>query len=198
METDENGNTYREFDDVNDEDEALLVEDEVETAAGAGSVKPSHGACHAQQVMDWLLLERVRHNVILPAGGAGLQRTLRQKFGVKVSLDAASVRKAKKGNKHWTTLIVQVLCQGVDQGCWGRNAVAHMLELAVEARVLRRDARRRRGHEVVNRDADHLGAVDPDRLLGSDVADIGEGLVHALPESHVDLEDMPIYVCPFM
>jgi hypothetical protein len=80
--------------------------------------------------MDWLLLERVRHNVILPAGGAGLQRTLRQKCGVKVSLDAASVRKAKKGNKHWTTLIVQVLCQGVDQGCWGRNAVAHMLEKA--------------------------------------------------------------------
>ena len=55
---------------------------------------------------------------------------MRQKFGLKISLDAAAVRKARKGAKHWTTIIVQILCQGVEQGAWGKAAVAHMLEKA--------------------------------------------------------------------
>lgn len=107
-----------------------LVEGEFVSATGSGRPTPSWGDTLAREVVDWLLLERLKYNVILPAGGDGLARSLRQKFGIKVSLDAAAVRKARKGAKHWTTLIVQVLCQGVGQGIWGQNAVAHMLHKA--------------------------------------------------------------------
>lgn len=123
LHVDADGTTYRVYDNE-------VVEGEFASATGRGTVTPSWGDVLAREVMDWLLLQRVRYNVILPAGGEGLARTLRQKFGIKVSLDAAAVRKARKGKKHWTTLIMQVLCQGVDAGHWGKTAVAHMLEKA--------------------------------------------------------------------
>ena len=124
------GETIREYD---DEAQHELDEDETESAATeSGPVSKSWGDGLAREVVDWLLLERLRYNVILPGadGADGVTATLRQRFGLKISLDAAAVRKARKGHKHWTTLIVQVLCQGVKQGAWGEAAVKHMLHKA--------------------------------------------------------------------
>jgi hypothetical protein len=54
-------------------------------------------------------------------------------FGYKMTFDAAVVRRAKRGHKKWTTIILQVLCCGVEHGKWGRNAIVGMLEKAQSA-----------------------------------------------------------------
>ena len=53
-----------------------------------------------------------------------------QSFAIKASCDAASIRRAAKGREHWTTVILQLLCCGVEKGWWGRDAVLHMLSNA--------------------------------------------------------------------
>jgi len=49
-----------------------------------------------------LLLERLRGNVVLPGGASSY-------FAYKMSGDAAVVKRAKRGKKKWTTLIVQII-----------------------------------------------------------------------------------------
>jgi len=51
-----------------------------------------------------------------------IERALAQKFGVKVSLDAAAVRRARKGRKHWTTVIVQILSPAAAARPRGRHS----------------------------------------------------------------------------
>jgi hypothetical protein len=129
------GVTYFTFDDE-EEDElpADVEEGEEQSATGSGPVAASWGDGLAAEVLDFLLLKLLMFNVVLPAGRPGangyastIERALAQKFGVKVSLDAAAVRRARKGRKHWTTVIVQILCQGANAQHWGRDAVINMI-----------------------------------------------------------------------
>jgi hypothetical protein len=50
-----------------------------------------------------------------------------------MSYDAAVVRRAQRGRKKWTTIILQVLSSGVANKYWGRDAVMGMLEKAQSA-----------------------------------------------------------------
>ena len=107
------------------------IDEEFERAQGPAVA--SWGAGRAREVLKYLLLKRLKGDVILPGGRDRFHRivrTLKQKYGVKISLDAACIRKARRGKKHWTTLIIQILCQGVEQGQWGRMAVDYMLNKA--------------------------------------------------------------------
>eukprot|EP00966_Prymnesium_polylepis_P310785 7180538-Prymnesium_polylepis.1 len=72
--------------------------------------------CHVRYPLRFLLLHRMRGSgfVVLPGHK-------NQRVGLKITLDAASIRRAKKGHKHWTTVVMQLLCVGVEQGWWGRT-----------------------------------------------------------------------------
>ena len=98
---------------------------EGETAGGeTGEVCPSWGATAAFEVLQYLLLERLRGCVILPGSAAAY-------FAYKMTYDAAVVRRAKRGHKKWTSVILQVLSSGVyDSKKWGQQAVINALELA--------------------------------------------------------------------
>ena len=99
------------------------LEPEVEDESGRGSKppEPSWGAKDVREVLNWLLMCRLRGWVVLADSKASY-------LGLQASLDAASVRKAQKGKKHWTTVILKVLCAGVRDGKWGMDAVVHQLE----------------------------------------------------------------------
>ena len=102
------------------------LEHEQEDESGRGSAaqpEQSWGAKDVREAMNWLLLTRLRGWVVLPDSVASY-------LGVQVSLDAASIRRAQKGRKHWTTVIMKVLCAGVRDGRWGINAVVHQLQNA--------------------------------------------------------------------
>ena len=75
-----------------------------------------------QEVLVYLLLDRMRGHVPVSRRSRG--------FAAKGSFDAASVRKARRGQRQWTTVIVQILCTGIDNNRWGRNAVINTLEKA--------------------------------------------------------------------
>ena len=93
---------------------------ETDTSAVNRGVHPSWGSAAAFEVLNYLLLERLRGLVVLPG------RT--QYFGYKMTCDAAVVRRAKRGHKKWTTVILQVLTCGIKHNAWGRWAVANMLQ----------------------------------------------------------------------
>ena len=113
------GEVHREYADTRQECPDNV---EQETAcAQAEAVEPSWGASAAFEVLQYLLQERVRGCVILPGNKS-------QYFGYKMSLDAAVVRRAKRGRKKWTTIILQILCSGVQEKTWGRSAVVNMLQ----------------------------------------------------------------------
>jgi hypothetical protein len=59
-----------------------------------------------------------------------------QRVGLKITLDAASIRRAKKGHKHWTTVVMQLLCVGVEQGWWGRTGANNQFENAQSPKEL--------------------------------------------------------------
>ena len=96
---------------------------ETETADGGGTVEPSWGNCDVREVLEYLFKERLR-------GLVPLRGTKSCGVGCKISCDAALVRRAKRWQKHWTTVIVQVLCQGVDNAAWGTDAVVGQLQKA--------------------------------------------------------------------
>eukprot|EP00966_Prymnesium_polylepis_P116872 2700548-Prymnesium_polylepis.1 len=74
------------------------------------------------------------------------------------------------------------------------EAIAHVLDVAVEARIIRCDARRRRVQKVVNRDAHHRGALEPDRLLRGYVVNVRDAVVNTFLVARVDVEHMPVDV----
>ena len=95
---------------------------EAETATGGdGTIDESWGCSDVREALQYLLLERLRGQVVL-------QGRPTANVGVKTSLDAALIRRARRGAKHWTTVILQVLCTGVDSGRWGRQAVINQLQ----------------------------------------------------------------------
>jgi hypothetical protein len=82
----------------------------------------------------------LRGELVLPGSA-------QSKVAVKPSLDAASVKGAAKGKKHWTTAILQFLTLGVTAGePWGQTAVKHAL---ADAQSYHRIARVRtwQGHD---------------------------------------------------
>ena len=115
------GETVRVFDD--DTPQHTFDGVETETAKDAdGGVCESWGAMDVREVLAYLLLARLRGHVAL----SKMSRTV----GTKIALDAACVRRAKRGHKHWTTMIVQILCAGVRDKRWGRDAVLSALQKA--------------------------------------------------------------------
>ena len=101
--------------------EDLEPESEDESGRGSKPPEPSWGAKDVREVLHWLLLCRLKGWVVLPGSKASY-------LGLQASLDAASIRKAQKGKKHWTTVILKVLCAGVRDGRWGMDAVIHQLK----------------------------------------------------------------------
>ena len=104
----------------------VLEYQETAWASSNGEAEPSWGATAAFEVLQYLLLERLRGEVVLPGGAS-------QYFGYKMACDAAVVRRAKRGRKKWTTIILQVLCSGVNRGAFGHRAVVNMLQDAQSA-----------------------------------------------------------------
>eukprot|EP00966_Prymnesium_polylepis_P289277 6682106-Prymnesium_polylepis.2 len=119
--TEQAGEVLRTFSDAPDQ----AITDGVETETSCtedGVAAESWGNCDVREVLEYILLERLRGHVPLPGKTCG--------FGVKVSCDAAVVRRARRGKKQWTTVIVQILCTGVDSNAWGRSAVINALHKA--------------------------------------------------------------------
>jgi len=137
---DAEGNVGRVYLDANKEreDRQQMTDDvEQQTAIMEGDkATESWGAMLAHEVLQYLLLERLRGCVVLPPditvdGKRSVSKAAY--FGYKMTFDAAVVRRAKRGHKKWTTIILQVLCCGVEHGKWGRNAIVGMLEKAQSA-----------------------------------------------------------------
>ena len=144
------GETVRVFDD--DERSPEFEVDEDGGNGDEGAVAESWGSSNVEEVLWWLLLERWRGNVVLPGSKSS-------KCGVKPSMDAASVRRAEKSNKTWTTVIVQLLCAGVEQGKWGRDAVTHQLKKAQSPNLFAKVRMWRGKDNAVNFRAHVLGLV---------------------------------------
>jgi len=71
-EVDADGTTYRVYD-------TDIVENEFASAAGNGMVSSAWGDTLVSEVIDWLLLQRIRYDVILPAlRTRNLQTSLRR------------------------------------------------------------------------------------------------------------------------
>eukprot|EP00966_Prymnesium_polylepis_P015729 363373-Prymnesium_polylepis.1 len=115
------GEVLRQYGDAPTQDCSEGVETET-ACADDGEIAPSWGNCSVEEVLTYLLLERLRGHVFTSKRSRG--------FGVKGSCDAAVVRRARRGRKQWTTCIVQVLCTGVNDNAWGRAAVINALSKA--------------------------------------------------------------------
>jgi hypothetical protein len=137
---DGNGNVGRVYLDADGqrEDQQVITDGvEQQTACSGGdTVDESWGATAAHEVMKYLLLERLRGCVILPGGISvdGKRSVSKSAYvGYKMTYDAAVVRRAQRGRKKWTTVILQVLSSGIANKHWGRDAVIGMLEKAQSA-----------------------------------------------------------------
>ena len=104
---------------------SLELGDELESASGGeGRRAPAWCAQKVRDVLQFLLAHRLYGSEetfkCYGADNVMIEDALSLLFGIKITLDAATIRGAPRDEKHWTTVIFQVLCQGVHAGEWGR------------------------------------------------------------------------------
>ena len=109
---------------LDDEPQQTIDDIEGETALdGDGSTCESFGAINANEILQQALKMRLAGEVVLSVRSS--------RFGAKVTLDAAAVRRAKRGSKNWTTIIMQLLATNLrSDDAWGFDAVIGQLDKA--------------------------------------------------------------------